>query len=218
MKNDPPSWISADFIPSLQRERWMKAFRVYARLRKNFYRFRHVKRVHVLRNLLEKLTKRLRTWADLMAVIYVAARIKALGLPCLLWKVQQGDPFGTLPRGAFCYLTRGQAVSFFYPSSPLIFHLLPSFVSSFSSFTSTNPPPGFFPLLETVAGLKTQTHVFLDRATLPRVPCNLHHSPDSFQGLHAWRKSSVTLIQFLSCVFWATSWHATSHVRSNSWH
>lgn len=156
MKNDPPSWISADFIPSLQRERWMKAFRVCARLRKNFYRFRHVKRVHVLRNLLEKLTKRLRTWADLMAVIYVAARIKALGLPCLLWKVQQGDPFGTLPRGAFCYLTRGQAVSFFYPSLSLLSLNFPSssFFRLVFSFVYIKQPPWLFSPFGNSRGIK----------------------------------------------------------------
>lgn len=164
MKNDPPSWISADFIPPLplQRERWMKAFGVCARLRKNFYRFRHVKRVHVLRNLLEKLTKRLRTWADLMAVIYVAARIKALGLPCLLWKVQQGDPFGTLPRGAFCYLTRGQAVSFFYPSLSLLTLNFPS--SSFFRlvffFVYIEQPPWLFSPFRNSRGIKKPGHTY----------------------------------------------------------
>lgn len=55
-----------------------------------------------------------------MAVVYVAARIKAGSSMSPLKGATRRSigPFGTLPRGAFCYLTRGQPVSFLLPSHP----------------------------------------------------------------------------------------------------
>lgn len=98
-------------------------------------------------SLLEKSTKRLRALAHLMGTrvrrvyyifivhAHVHARICAQGLRSfpflisLFLSLRPGTghdatrwasgPFGTLPRGAFCYLTRGQDVSFF--TSPISF-------------------------------------------------------------------------------------------------
>lgn len=88
-------------------------------------------------------------------------------------------PFGTLPRGALCSLTRGQAVSFFPSVSPSAPHPHSSSSSPYARGTLSV----FF---ENSFGIREGT-----RPPRPRNPSasELQPARNPFQRLHAWRKS-----------------------------
>lgn len=102
-----------------------------------------------------------------MAVVYVAARIKAGSSVSPLKGATRRSigPFGTLPRGAFCYLTRGQPVSSLLP--PILPLRLLFIFFILSPFTSNRGIPLVsFPFhSRTVAVSEMRTHDVLDRAT-----------------------------------------------------
>lgn len=108
-----------------------------------------------------------------MAVVYVAARIKAGSSVSPLKGATRRSigPFGTLPRGAFCYLTRGQPVSSLLlpPSYPFasrlsfILFILSPFIPSNRGITLVSFP---FHSRTEAAVSEMRTHDVLDRATL----------------------------------------------------
>lgn len=119
-----------------------------------------------------------------MAVVYVAARIKAGSSVSPLKGATRRSigPFGTLPRGAFCYLTRGQPVSSLLlpPSYPFasrlsfILFILSPFIPSNRGITLVSFP---FHSRTEAAVSEMRTHDVLQPLP-PRVGCcNLHPFP-----------------------------------------
>lgn len=83
-----------------------------------------------------------------MAVVYVAARIKAGSSVSPLKGATRRSigPFGTLPRGAFCYLTRGQPVSSLLPPILPLRLLFLHLLHSLSVYIESRDPSCFFSL------------------------------------------------------------------------